>query len=124
TQLGVEVHWTTPYSGQSKPIERAFRDLCNDIWRHPAFVGAYTGNNPNAKPEDYGSRAVALDEFYRIVSQEIREHNRRTGRRSRVCAGQLSFDQAFRESYARAPIRKASEEQLRLFLLAAESVTA
>ncbi|WP_245528436.1 transposase domain-containing protein [Gluconobacter morbifer] len=27
TQLGVEVHWTTPYSGQSKPIERAWTGL-------------------------------------------------------------------------------------------------
>lgn len=124
TQLGVEVHWTTPYSGQSKPIERGFRDLCSDIWRHPAFAGAYTGPRPDAKPEDYGSRAVPLDDFLRIVSEEIRAHNARTGRRTRVCGGTLSFDQAFRESYERAPIRRASDEQLRMFLLAAESVTA
>ena len=124
TQLGVEVHWATPYSGQSKPIERAFRDLCDRLWRHPAFVGAYTGNKPDAKPEDYGSKAVPLDRFLQVVGQGIALHNRREGRRSRVCGGQLSFNQAFDASFAQAPIRKAVDEQLRMFLLAAESVTA
>ena len=52
------------------------------------------------------------------------EHNTRTGRRSRVCGGTKSFLQAFNESYAEAPIRKARPEQRRLWLLAAEGVRA
>jgi putative transposase len=40
TALGVQVHWATPYSGQSKPIERAFRDMCDAISRDPRFEGA------------------------------------------------------------------------------------
>lgn len=57
TTLGCEVTFTKPYSGQSKPIERAFRDLCDDIAKHPFCAGAYTGNRPDAKPERRGSRS-------------------------------------------------------------------
>jgi putative transposase len=123
TSLGVEVHWTTPYSGQSKPIERAFRDFCDAIAKHPAFEGAWTGNSPVNKPENYGSKAVPLDRFLSVVEDGIVEHNARKGRRAAVCAGR-SFDETFAESYAMAPIRKATAEQRRLWLLAAEGVTA
>lgn len=121
--LGMEIHWATPYHGQAKPIERAWLDLCDRVARHPAFEGAYTGNKPDAKPENYGSRAVKIEEFLRVLDQEIVAHNARTGRRAKVCAGR-SFDQVFNDSYAQAPIRKATEEQLRQMLLAAEAVTA
>lgn len=124
TQLGVQVHWTTPYSGQSKPIERSFGDVCNHIWKHPAFEGAYTGNRPDAKPENYQSKAVPLDRFLEIVGKGIEAHNVRKGRRTRVCGGALSFEEAFRASYESAPIRQARPEHLRLCLMAAESVTA
>lgn len=122
TSLGVEVHWTTPYHGQAKPIERAFRDMAGEIAKHPAFDGAYTGNNPMAKPENYGTKAVALEEFLRVLGEGIAEHNSRTGRRSPTCAGR-SFDETFAESYARSKITRVTEEQRRLWLLAAESVT-
>lgn len=122
--LGVEVHWATPYHGQSKPIERAFRDFCEYVSKHPAFKGAYTGNKPTAKPEDYGTRAVPLADFLRVLEQEVRAHNARTGRRSEVCAGRSSFDVAFAESYAKGPVRKATVEQQRLWLLTAEQVIA
>ncbi|MGE0256963.1 MAG: transposase domain-containing protein [Alphaproteobacteria bacterium] len=124
TALGMQIHWASPYRGQSKPIERAFGDLCKTIATHAAFDGAYTGNSPEAKPENYGTKAVALDEFIRVVAAGIALHNARTGRKTRVCGGTLSFDQAFEASYARAPIRKATDEQLRLCLLAAEQVRA
>lgn len=121
TTLGVEVHWTTPYAGQSKPIERAFRDFCQDIAKDPRFAGAWTGNTPLAKPENYGSTAVPLEMFIAVVSEGITLHNARAGRRTDVCNGR-SFDQAFTESYRTAPIRRATEEQRRLWLLAAEGI--
>lgn len=124
TGLGCEIHWATPYHGQAKPIERAWRDLCDRVAKHPAFAGAYTGNKPDAKPENYGSKAVALDEFVRVLNEEIAAHNAREGRRSRVCGGTYSFDHVFNASYAQAAIRKASGEQLRQLLLATEVVTA
>jgi putative transposase len=119
--LGIRIHWALPYRGQSKPIERAFRDLCDTIAKHPAMEGAYTGNKPTAKPENYGSRAVPMAEFRRLVDQGIAAHNARLGRRGGVCRGR-SFDQVFAESYASAPIGKATPEQMRMALLAAEQV--
>lgn len=122
TALGVEVHWTTPYSGQSKPIERAWRDFADSISRHPAFAGAWTGNTIDAKPENYASKAIPIDQFETVVAEGIAEHNARLGRRSKACGGRLSFAQVFNASYADAIIRKASPEQCRLWLLAAEGV--
>jgi putative transposase len=121
-QMGVTVHWATPYAGQSKPIERAFRDMAGDIAKHPAFAGAYVGNKPTAKPENYGAAAVPLDKFLEVIGEEIALHNSRIGRQGGVCAGR-SFDQVFNESYARAEIRKASADQRRLWLMAAEALT-
>jgi transposase InsO family protein len=122
--LGCDVRFTRPYSGRSKPIERAFRDLCDHGAKHPEFQGAYTGNSPMAKPEDYASRAVPLDVFKAVVGDVIRHHNAKIGRRSRVCRGVLSFDQAYEASVANVLVRKATDGQLRMCLLAHESVTA
>jgi hypothetical protein len=121
--LGIEIHWATPYAGQSKPIEREFRVLCDRVAKHPAFDGAYTGNNPTAKPEDYGSRAIPLEDFRAVMEEELAHHNARPGRRSEVAMGR-SFDEVFNEGYARAQVRRASDEQLRLFLMRAEGVRA
>lgn len=114
--LGVGVHWATPARGQVKPIERSFKDLCESIARHPACAGAYCGNDPTKKPENYGSRAIPLEDFLAHVTQGIRQHNAR-GR-----SGGRSFDETFAASYETAPIRKASEAQKKLWLLAAEQV--
>ncbi len=122
TQLGITIHWTTPYHGQSKPIERAFRDLCEGISKHPACSGAYTGNSTTNKPSNYGERAMAWDDFIAVVTQGIAEHNARMGRRSETARGR-SFDITFDESYGQSTIRKASAEQRRLWLLAAEGLT-
>ena len=119
--LGVEVHWAKPYSGRSKPIERAFGDLARDIARHPAFVGAWTGNKPTNKPHDYGTKAVPLATFLQVLEAGIAEHNARPGRTAANCRGR-SFDDTFAESYASAPITRATDAQRRVFLLAAEEV--
>lgn len=120
---GCRIHWATPYRGQVKPIERAFPDLCEYIAKHPEFAGAYTGNRPDAKPENYGSRAIPMSKVREIVAIEIAAHNDRQGRRSPTCAGR-SFRQTFEASYAAAMPRRLTDEQRRLFWLAAERVTA
>ena len=124
TQLGVEVKWTTPYHGQAKPIERAFRDFAMNIANGPWFAGAYTGNSPVNKPDNYGERSIPFEQFKRIVDHEIMMHNARKGRKSDVCKGKLSFNEAFDESYAKSLIRKPTVDQLRLCLMAAEGVKA
>lgn len=122
TQL-CHVHWCLPYHGQSKPIERAFGDLCEYVAKHPSFEGAYTGPNTVDKPHNYGARAVDLEDFLRVLQAQIIEHNARPERRTEACGGRLSFDDAFARSYAQRPIRKASDAQIRMLLLAAEGVT-
>ncbi|MFN3749354.1 MAG: transposase domain-containing protein [Sphingorhabdus sp.] len=117
--LGINPKWATPYHGQAKPIERAFRDMCDAIARCPEFAGAYTGGNPMAKPENYGSKAVDLDTFLAVINREIPALNAKMGRRTEMAKGR-SFDDAFNESYAAAPIGKATPEQLRLALLTAD----
>lgn len=124
--LGVTVHWTQPYSGQSKPIERAFGDFCQSISKHPAFHGAYTGASPVAKPANYGARAVPIAEFEAVLAGEIERHNARPGRRTAACGGTLSFRAALDASLADAGtlVRRATAAQRRMLLLAAEAVTA
>lgn len=121
--LGVEVHWAKPYSGRSKPIERAFGDLARDIARHPAFVGAWTGNSTSNKPHDYGAKAVPLATFLQVLEAGIAEHNARPGRTAANCRGR-SFDDTFAESYAASAqfIARPTAAQRRVFLLAAEEV--
>lgn len=121
--LDCEVHWAQPYSGQSKPIERAFRDFCDSIAKDPRFAGAWTGNTIANKPENYGSKAVELETFLEVLEEGIAEHNTREGRSSATCRGR-SFAETFAASMAVAPIRKATEAQRRLWMLAAEGVRA
>ncbi|WP_339745649.1 transposase domain-containing protein [uncultured Maricaulis sp.] len=125
TLLGVKVHWAKPYSGQSKPIERAFRDLCDDIARHPVFHGAYTGNSPTTKPDNYGARAVDYETFRRAAHGYILEHNARTGRNTSTTQGR-SFDATFEASMndAATVVRRAAPAQRSLWLLMAEAITA
>lgn len=125
TTLGCEVTFTKPYSGQSKPIERAFRDLADSIAKHPFCAGAYTGNRPDAKPENYGSAAIPLDAFRDHVARQVEEHNARPGRRSEACRGR-SFLETFTDSLAEPTtlIRWPSAGQRALWLLTAEKVTA
>lgn len=120
TSLGIRTHWTLPYRGSSKPIERAWRDLCENIAKHPALSGAYTGNKPDAKPENYRERAIPIAEFRQFVADQIAKHNARPGRRAEAARGG-SFDAVFTASYEAAPIGRASPDQLRLAMLEAET---
>lgn len=121
--LGIEIKWTRPFSGQSKPIERAFGDLADAISKHPFCAGAYTGNKPDAQPENYGNRAIPLEDFKAFVDEQINEHNARTGRTGQGLKGR-SFDQMFEESLAQDTtiVRWATEAQRALWLMAAERI--
>lgn len=125
TTLGVEIIWATPCSGQSKPIERAFRDLAENIAKHPFCAGAYTGNTPDAKPENYATRAIPLAEFTPHVARMIAEHNARPGRKAGNAKGR-SFDETFSASLEDPAtlIRWPTENQRALWLLAGERIRA
>lgn len=127
-QLDIQVHWTSVQAGhghgQAKPVERAFGigGIGEYVDKHPRLAGAYTGPNPQEKPENYGDRAIPIEEFLEILEQGVRAWNSRENRATEICAGSLSFDQAFTESYESSLIRRATAEQRRLWLLTAESV--
>lgn len=119
--LGVELHWTTPYHGQAKPIERAWRDFCENIARHPTFDRAYTGSDPTRRPESTSEKhAVPLETFLSVVATEVTLHNALEGR---AAIGGRSFDALFAELYAQGPIRRATEEQQRALWLSMSQVT-
>lgn len=124
-KLGVKVHFTMVAHGQSKPIERPFRDLADRISKHPAFSGAYLGNNPLNKPANYGARTVTVGEVAHVVEQEILRHNAQANRRTAVCAGKLSFQAAFEASYQEAAdqLRRLTPAQRRLLFLMSDRVT-
>jgi transposase InsO family protein len=122
--LGIEQHFTLPYSGQSKPIERAWGDLAEEIAKHPSMAGAYTGNNPTNKPANYGSRTVTLEELRAHVACCIAEYNGRPGRETETAAGR-SFDETFEASMADPGtiVRRPTAAQRSLWLLASEAIT-
>lgn len=121
-QLGVKLHWVMVASGQSKPIERSFRDVANAISKNPLFEGAYLGNSTENKPENYGTRTITIDELAPVVERELYLLNAAPKRRTDVCRGILSFDEAFERSYAQhaADIRRISPAQRRLLYLVAD----
>ncbi len=121
--LGVEIVWANPYSGQSKPIERAFRDLADAIAKDAFCEGAYTGNKPDAKPENYGKAAIPLEAFAEHVARKIDEHNRQEGRRTETAAGR-SFLETFEASLAEPTtiVTRPTDAQRSLWMLAADTV--
>lgn len=119
--LGVKVHWATPFHGQAKPIERAFRDLAEEIAKDARLAGAYTGNRPDAKPENYGSRAADWALVEQVAAEAIARHNAREGRRTETARGR-SFDAVFAESFGRRVVRRLSPSQRGWLLMASEPV--
>lgn len=51
-QLGIDVDWAMVAHGQTKPIERYFRTLSENLETLPEFRGAYLGSNSSDRPEE------------------------------------------------------------------------
>jgi hypothetical protein len=85
------MHWTSVVAGkgwgQAKPVERAFGvgGLEEYVDKHPALAGAYTGPNPQAKPDNYGDRAVDAELFLKTLAEGVAMFNARTGRETEMC---------------------------------------
>lgn len=112
--LGMDAHWTLPYRGKAKPVERkhgigGYMDLIDSDQR---LIDARNQG-----------KGVPMAVFQEVVRSAVNTLNTRVSR-SPVCAGKICPQQAFEDSYKTLTIRKATEEQLRLFLMAAERVTA
>ncbi|MGT0149762.1 transposase domain-containing protein [Vibrio metschnikovii] len=76
-----------------------------------------------AKPDNYGERAVPADDFLQAIAKGVEMYNAKANRNTEVCRGFMSFDEAFNASYANAPIRKATKEQLQMMMLQAEALS-
>lgn len=126
--LGIKLHWSSVIlgkgHGQAKPIERAFGvgGLEEYIDKHPLCRGAYTGPNPMAKPDNYGSKAIDAEDFLNAIAKGVEMYNAKANRNTEICQGFMSFDEAFNASYEAANIRKATSAQLQLMMLQAEAV--
>ena len=124
--LGCRVMWATPRHGQAKPVERAFGvgGVGEYIDKAPEVAGAWTGGNTMDKPDyDGKTRAIELAELQAVIVREIAAYNAREGRRGANVYGR-SFDAVFEESYKVSTIRRATEAQRRLWLLATEPIRA
>ena len=124
--LGCRVMWATPRHGQAKPVERAFGvgGVGEYIDKAPECAGCWTGGNTMDKPDyDGKTRAIELADLQAVIAREIAAYNARDGRRGANVYGR-SFDAVFEESYKVTPIRRATEAQRRLWLLATEPIRA
>lgn len=126
--MGIKLHWSSVIfgkgHGQAKPIERAFGvgGLEEYIDKHPLLAGAYTGANPMAKPDNYGSKVIEAEDFLNAIAKGVEMYNAKANRNTEICKGYMSFNQAFNASYETAVIRKASQEQLHMMMLQAEAI--
>lgn len=116
TLIGSKVGFAKPRRGQSKPIERGFRDVAEQIDTLPEFKGGYCGHRPDAKPEDFTGTPVDIDIAEAVYARELREHNERLGRRTEICKGRLSFAQVFAESYKQRHRRILTPAQRQYFM--------
>lgn len=120
TMLGVEITWATPGHGQAKPIEPWWRTLC-DADKQKPFERAYCGNKPDAKPEEFDPKAIVpIETYLQVVQELINDYH------FRPHDGDSMNGRSPREVYeALLPntvVRQPTPEQLRLCMLAAESI--
>ncbi len=129
--LGMELYWTSVQfgkgHGQAKPIERAFSHggLGETVDKHPLLAGHHAGANVLDKPDNYhgGKDGASYEDFITALEQGIDLWNQREKRKTEICQGVYSFNQVFERDYAKATIRKATDEQMRLLMLMSEAVT-
>lgn len=120
TLLSVRVRWATPGRGQSKPIESFWRTTAA-IDRRAEFAGAYCGNRPDAKPEEFDARkAIPIELYLAALAEDIDAYNARPHRGDSMDG--RSPDQVYAHLIESTPVRSPTREQLRLCLMAAESV--
>lgn len=118
--MGVEVCWATPGHGQAKPIESWWKTLA-EMEKRSEFQGAYCGNRPDAKPEDFdASKAVPIELYKRILAEEIAAYHARSHRGSGMDG--KSPHQVYEALLPGVAPKQPTKAQLRFCLLAAEAV--
>ena len=114
-QLGIEVRFPNPSkvmgSPGAKPIERSFGigGIHEKVATHPKFL-----NRGYSK-----KTAIPYEEFVAVVAvvaEEVARFNTQPKRRTAVCRGVLSYQQAFEESFSSSVATKLTEAQRGLLL--------
>lgn len=117
--LGIKVRWSTPGRGQVKPIESGWRFLAEYVDK--CFPGAYCGNRPDMKPEDFNQHnAIPLTQYLKKLDEAFAQFNS-TSHRGNSMFGR-SPDVLFQTLSGTTPVRQATARQLDSCLLAVESV--
>jgi putative transposase len=124
TLLDVKVSFVMPEHGQSKLIERIFNTLTKWVDKHEDFRGAYCGNSPSNRPEEFDSKkAVPIEKYISRLEIEIDRYNQESH------SGQGMDGRSPLEVYEElsskdgAKARRPTQGQLHLCMLAAERVT-
>jgi hypothetical protein len=123
--LGVAVQHARKYHGQSKPIERLFRTVCD---RFARLFATYCGNKPENKPDGLEDRlangeAVNLEEFKAAFAQWLAvDYNGKGGHLGDGMDGD-SPDVAFERHMPAAGRRTATESQLNVACLSRVEAT-
>lgn len=119
TLFGIDVTWATPGHGQAKPIER-FWGTVAQVAKQAQFQGAYCGNRPDAKPEDFdAAKAVPLKDYRAALDTALAAYNNKAHRGDSM---DMQSPRAMYDELAKTtPIRQPTTTQMRLCLLAAES---
>ncbi len=75
--IGTEVYFTTTAHGQTKGVERMFGTLARMCETRPEFRGAYCGNSPEARPEEWdASKAVPIELVRELLTEEVAAYHR------------------------------------------------
>ena len=116
-----EVNGKARGHGWAKPVERAFRDLGEEVDKHPRAAGAFTGASALTKPANYSpGNALEWGTFVAILADGVAQHNARPGRQSEAAAGR-SLDAVWETEIATTPVRRLTRAQEALLLMAVES---
>ena len=75
--LSIEVVWATVAHGQAKPVERLFGTLGEMHETRDEFKGAFCGNTPEARPEEWDiAKAVPLELVEKLFAEEVAAYHR------------------------------------------------
>ena len=76
TLVGTKVIWAPPGRGQSKAIESFWGQFAEHVDKLPEFQGAYCGNGPHAKPENFcRANAVPIALYAAAVDRWLQWYN-------------------------------------------------
>lgn len=122
--LDIDVQWATVAHGQAKPVERLFGTLANMAETRPEFRGAYCGNSPEARPEEWDiSKAVPVELVEQVLREEIHAYHRTPHRGQGMCGKsplQVYTEEIIRPGLA---VRRITEAQARLCAYSAAPIT-